>query len=122
MQVGFQTSISLITRSSLAPKPPRGEALVAVPLLALLMPIIVAARVAVIASITVAWIVIAQDWHKVYVRSAARLVIPTMLGIPLGLLALRTGAEPLIKAAGLWISEVNRFCLLSLPSSCSRRS
>ena len=87
--------LATLIRSSLG----FGEALVAVPLLALLIPIDVAAPVAVMASITVALIVIAQDWHKVYVRSAARLVLPTMLGIPLGLVILRAGAEPVVKAA-----------------------
>ena len=69
------------------------------PLLALLIPIEVAAPVAVMASITVALIVVAQDWHKVHVRSAARLVLPTLLGIPLGLMLLRAGAEPVVKGA-----------------------
>ncbi len=76
-----------------------GEALVAVPLLALLVPINVAAPVAVMASITVALIVVAQDWRMVHARSAARLVLPTMPGIPLGLMLLRTGAEPVVKGA-----------------------
>ena len=74
-----------------------GEALVAVPLLALLLPIQIAAPLAVMASITVALIVVVQDWHKVYARSAARLALPTMLGIPLGLMLLRVGAEPVVK-------------------------
>src|SRR5579875_2259036 len=75
-----------------------GEALVAVPLLALLVPINVAAPVAVMASVTVALIVVAQDWQKIHARTAARLVLPTLPGIPLGLLLLRTGAEPVVKA------------------------
>ena len=86
--------LATLIRSSLG----FGEALIAVPLLALLIPINVAAPVAVMASITVAFIVIAQDWHMIHVRSATRLVLPTMLGIPLGLMVLRTGAEPLVKA------------------------
>ena len=48
-----------------------GEALVAVPLLALLMPVKVAAPVAVLVSITVALMVVLQDWGKVYALSAA---------------------------------------------------
>lgn len=76
-----------------------GEALIAVPLLALLIPIDVAAPVAVMASITVALIVVAQDWHMVEARSAARLVVPTMPGIPLGLMLLKAGAEPVVKGA-----------------------
>jgi uncharacterized membrane protein YfcA len=74
-----------------------GEALVAVPLLALVMPVEVAAPVAVLVSITVALIVVVQDWRKVHLRSAGWLVLPTMLGIPLGLMLLQTVAEPIVK-------------------------
>lgn len=76
-----------------------GEALIAVPLLSLLVPIDVAAPVAVMASVTVALIVVALDWQKVHARSASRLVLPTMPGIPLGLVLLRAGAEPVVKGA-----------------------
>ena len=74
-----------------------GEALVAVPLLALLMPVEVAAPVAVLVSITVAFIVVVQDWRKIHVRSAVGLVFSTMLGIPLGLMLLKAVAEPVVK-------------------------
>ena len=74
-----------------------GEALVAVPLLALLIPVKTAAPVAVMVSVTVALIIVVQDWHQVYARSAARLVLPTMLGIPLGLMLVKAGAEPVVK-------------------------
>jgi uncharacterized membrane protein YfcA len=65
-----------------------GEALVAVPLLALLMPVEIAAPVAVLVSITVAAIAIVQDWRKIHVRSAGLLLITTLLGTPIGLLLL----------------------------------
>jgi uncharacterized protein len=74
-----------------------GEALVAVPLLALVIPVDVAAPVAVLVSITVAGIVVAQDWRKVHLRSASWLVLSTMVGIPLGLMLLRAVAEPVVK-------------------------
>jgi uncharacterized membrane protein YfcA len=85
--------LATLIRSSLG----FGEALVAVPLLALLVPVKVAAPIAMMVSITVALIVVVQDWRKVHARSAARLVLPTMLGIPLGLILLRTVAEPVVK-------------------------
>ncbi|HET8656330.1 MAG TPA: sulfite exporter TauE/SafE family protein [Longimicrobiaceae bacterium] len=75
-----------------------GEAMVAVPLLALLMPVEVAAPIAVLTSITVAGLVLAQDWSEVHVRSAARLVLSTVFGIPLGLLLLTRVPEPVVKA------------------------
>src|SRR3982750_1190677 len=75
-----------------------GEALVAVPLLALLIPVEVAAPLAVLFSVTVAGVILLQDWHQVHVRSAWRLLLASLFGIPLGLLLLTAGAERTIKA------------------------
>jgi uncharacterized membrane protein YfcA len=75
-----------------------GEALVAVPLLALVVPVEVAAPVAVLVSITVAFIAVVQDWRQIQVRSAGWLVLSTVLGIPLGLVLLKAVAEPIVKA------------------------
>jgi uncharacterized protein len=55
-----------------------GEALIAVPLLALFIPIAIAAPVAVLLSITIAAVVVAQDWRKIYLRSTAWLLLPTL--------------------------------------------
>jgi uncharacterized membrane protein YfcA len=74
-----------------------GEALVAVPLLALMIPVDVAAPLATLVSITVAGVIIAQDWRQVHARSAWRLVLSTFLGIPVGLLILKTVPEPIVK-------------------------
>ncbi|MES1257514.1 MAG: sulfite exporter TauE/SafE family protein [Acidobacteriota bacterium] len=74
-----------------------GEALVAVPLLALMLPVEVAAPVAVLVSITVALIGVVLDWTEVQARSAGRLVLATLPGIPLGLLLLKAVAEPVVK-------------------------
>lgn len=75
-----------------------GEALVAVPLLALIMPVEVAAPLAVLVSITVAGVIIAQDWQKIEVRSVLVLVLSTLFGIPLGLLLMTTAPEGIVKA------------------------
>jgi uncharacterized protein len=75
-----------------------GEALVAVPLLALRIPVQVAAPVAVLVSITVAAIAIAQDWRDVHVASAGWLVAATLAGIPLGLWLLTASDERVVKA------------------------
>ena len=75
-----------------------GEALIAVPLLAFVMPIEVAAPTAVLVSITVALIIVIQDWRRVHASSALWLVVPTFLGIPLGLLLLKTLPEPIVEA------------------------
>lgn len=75
-----------------------GEALIAVPLLALVVPVEVAAPVCVLASITVALIAVVQDWRKIHLHSAMWLVLPTLLGIPLGLVLLKAVPEPIVKA------------------------
>ena len=75
-----------------------GEALVAVPLLALRIPLPIAAPLAVLVSVTVAGIVVVQDHRMVHLRSAGWLVLSTLLGIPLGLLLLTHGNPHSIKA------------------------
>ena len=75
-----------------------GEALVAVPLLALTLPVQVAAPLAVLVSITVAVVVVIQDWRNVHVGSAGWLVLSTLFGIPLGLLLLKTVPESIVKS------------------------
>ncbi len=75
-----------------------GEALVAVPLLALRIPLQVAAPVAVLVSITIAAIVLVQDWREVHVRSAGWLVLGTLAGIPIGLWVLVAVDERAVKA------------------------
>ncbi len=74
-----------------------GEALVAVPLLALRIPITVAAPLAVLVSVIVAGVIVVQDWRKVEVRSAAWLVISSLFGIPLGLLLLTHANDHVVK-------------------------
>jgi uncharacterized protein len=75
-----------------------GEALVAVPLLALIIPVEIAAPVAVLVSVTVAGLVLLRDWREVHAGSAGRLIVSTLFGIPFGLLLLTTVAEPVVKA------------------------
>src|SRR3954465_7483420 len=74
-----------------------GEALIAVPLLAFVLPVKVAAPIAVLVSITVAAVVVAQDWRHVHVRSAVQLVLSSLIGIPIGLFMLRSVSEPIVK-------------------------
>lgn len=76
-----------------------GEALIAVPLLAFVIPLEVAAPLAVLLSITVAAIVVAQDWRNIHFRSAGWLVLSTIPGIPLGLLLLTSRHQIFVKAA-----------------------
>ena len=91
-----------------------GEALIAVPLLALFIPVQVAAPVAMLASITIALIVLLQDWSDVHIRSAGWLVAATAFGIPIGVFALTRLAEPVVKAVlAVLIIAFSAYSLLS---------
>ena len=76
-----------------------GEALVAVPLLALRLPVKTAAPLAVLVSVTVASIIVLQDWRHVEFRSAGWLLASTVVGIPIGVLLLAWGNHRLVTAA-----------------------
>ena len=76
-----------------------GEALVAVPLLAFFIPIKIATPLAVLISITIAGIVVVQDWKKIHLRSTGWLVLSTVVGIPLGLLLLTSSQQRTVKSA-----------------------
>jgi uncharacterized membrane protein YfcA len=89
-----------------------GEALVAVPLLALFIPVEVATPLAVLFSITVAAVVVVQDWHKVHLPSAWRLVLSTLCGIPLGLWLLTAVPEGVVKTVlAVVIIAFSAYCL-----------
>jgi uncharacterized membrane protein YfcA len=74
-----------------------GEALVAVPLLALSMPVTVAAPLAVLVSVVVAGVMVARDWRHIEFRSAGNLVLSSLAGIPIGLLLLAKVDDHLVK-------------------------
>ena len=92
--VGAVVFLATLIRSTLG----FGEALVAVPLLALRLPVAVAAPLAVLVSVLVAAVIVAQDWRRVELRSAAGLVLPALAGIPLGLLLLAKADDRLVKS------------------------
>ena len=75
-----------------------GEALVAVPLLAFVLPVETAAPLATLVSITVACVFLLLDWRHVHARSAALLLVPTFAGIPIGLWLLTRVDETIVKS------------------------
>ena len=110
IQVILVLFLATLVRSALG----FGEALIAVPLLALVMPIEVAAPTAVLVSITVALIIVIQDWRSIHANSALWLVVPTFLGIPLGLLLLKTLPERIVEAIlGVIVAAFALYSLLS---------
>ena len=92
-----------------------GEALVAVPLLAFFIPLEIAAPLAVLLSITIAGIVVVQDWGKIHLRSAAWLVLSTFCGIPVGLWLLTSSHQFLVKASlGVIIMAFSIYSLIGM--------
>lgn len=89
-----------------------GESLIAVPLLIFFIPIEEAVPLAVLLSITIAFISMLTDFKEVHLQSAKNLVISTFFGVPLGLLLLKYGNELLIKLIlGLLIVSFSLFLL-----------
>ncbi|HEY2587082.1 MAG TPA: sulfite exporter TauE/SafE family protein [Tepidisphaeraceae bacterium] len=76
-----------------------GEGLVAVPLLALRVPIAIAAPLAVLVSVLVAGVIVVQDHRKIEIRSAAGLIVSAMVGIPFGLFLLASVNDHVVKMA-----------------------
>jgi len=97
-----------------------GEALFAVPLLALRTRVAVAAPLAVLVSIVVAGLIVVQDWRRIEFRSAGGLIITALFGIPLGVLLLARANDQAVKLVLGAIIVV--FSLYSLASGHVRRS
>jgi uncharacterized membrane protein YfcA len=76
-----------------------GEALFAVPLLALFLPLKIAAPLAVLISITIAGVIVVQDWGKIHLRSTGWLLFATIPGIPLGVLLLTNSHQQMVKVS-----------------------
>lgn len=74
-----------------------GEALFAVPLLALCIPLRIATPLVVLLSITIAAAIVLQDWRNIHLRSSGGLLLPSLAGIPLGLALLGSHYDALAK-------------------------
>jgi uncharacterized membrane protein YfcA len=89
-----------------------GEALFAVPLLAFRLPLRVATPLAVLISITIAGVVVIQDFRKIHWRSAGYLVAATLFGIPFGLILLTSTHQAAVKVAlGIFLIGFAVYCL-----------
>lgn len=91
-----------------------GESLIAVPLFILLIPIEIAVPLSVLISILIAAVVVVQDRKQIHFKSAKRLIIFAILGIPIGLFLLVYGNENIIKTIlGILIILYSVYSLLS---------
>jgi len=90
-----------------------GEALVALPLLALMLPLHVAVPLALMLSIAIALLVIVQDHQHIHFNQAKWLILSAIPGIPLGLYLMLQLKEGVTKIAlGLLICLFSIYSLL----------
>jgi uncharacterized protein len=95
-----------------------GESLIAVPLLALWLPLNVAVPLSVLVSVTIAGVVVVQDWRKIHFRSAGGLIFYTLIGIPLGIWLMQSAEERIVKVIlGLIIIIFSIYLLIGKPLS-----
>jgi len=85
--------VSTFVRSALG----FGDALVAMPLLALLVGVKVATPVVAFAASTIAVTILLRHWRSVDVRATWRLVVASLAGIPFGLVLLKYAPEGRVK-------------------------
>ena len=76
-----------------------GDALVAMPLLAMVVGVKTATPVVAFAASTIAFLILLKSWRDVDVRATWRLVVSSLVGIPFGLLLLKSAPEVYVKAA-----------------------
>jgi hypothetical protein len=93
LAVGAILSVSTFVRGTLG----FGNALLAMPLLALMLGIRVATPLVALSSFTIAMLMLLGNWRDVELQSAWRLVLASFLGIPLGLWLLQGAPEALVK-------------------------
>lgn len=74
-----------------------GNALIAMPLLALFLPPAVVTPLVAITAMVMVLIMLAQSWRHICFRSAAHLIVGSVFGIPLGLVFLKELPAPVIQ-------------------------
>ena len=74
-----------------------GDALVSMPLLALVIDIKIAAPIVGLTSIVLGSVMLGRRWREVDFRSAWRMILGSFIGIPLGLFLLKSAPEALVK-------------------------
>lgn len=106
--------ISTLTRSTFG----FGDAVVAMPLLTLTIGIHMATPVVALMGATISLIIIMGDWRKIDVKAAWRLVVASIIGIPVGVFLLKTAPEAWVKGfLGVLLISFSLYSLMqpSLP-------
>jgi len=75
-----------------------GDALIAMPLLAMVFGVRTATPLVALVSVAISVAMLARIWREVDLRAAWRLVLSTMVGIPIGLYLLKAAPEGVVKS------------------------
>lgn len=75
-----------------------GDALIAMPLLAMVVGLQVATPLTAMAATTIAMTILVKAWKKVDVKAAWRLVLTTWIGIPIGIYFLKAAPDVIVKS------------------------
>ncbi len=86
--------LAAFTRSALG----FGDALLAMPLLALVIDMQTATPLVAFGATTIAITILLRQWRSVDIKAAWRLILSSLIGIPFGLLLLKTAPESIAKA------------------------
>jgi uncharacterized membrane protein YfcA len=93
-----------------------GDAVVAMPLLVLLVGIRTATPLVALVAFLIAFSILLRDWRSVRLKSAMRLILSSLLGIPFGLFFLKGVHEEILKGVlGVVILAFALFRLSTLP-------
>lgn len=74
-----------------------GEALIAMPLLAFVVPLTVAAPLIAMISMTNAVLILVKEWRHLSFRETAALIASALVGVPIGIWVLENGDESVVK-------------------------
>lgn len=75
-----------------------GDALIAMPLLTMLVGLQVATPLTAMGATTIAITILLRAWKKVDLKDAWRLILATLVGIPIGIFFLKTAPELIVKS------------------------
>jgi uncharacterized membrane protein YfcA len=76
-----------------------GNALIAMPLLALIVSVQVATPLVALVNATTSVVILVQSWRSIDVKASWRLILSSLIGIPLGLFFLKTAHQSLVEVA-----------------------
>lgn len=75
-----------------------GDAMIAMPLLSMIIPVQVASPVIALFATSIAILILLKNWKQVKLESALKLIISTIIGIPIGLMFLKQINEEIVKS------------------------